>query len=75
MADAALIGAAVEGTLFLVKSSGVTRQELQVAIGRLRSGQVKLVGAVLTMYEAHLLNRGYSYRYGYTSSGRQPAAA
>ena len=63
IADASLLGAAADSTVFVVKSEGASRHEIQVALGRLEAEGINVTGAILTMYEPQLLNRGYSYTY------------
>jgi capsular exopolysaccharide synthesis family protein len=65
LADAVRLAAAVDATVFVVKSEGVTRDEARFALGRLRSQHSLVIGAVLTMFEAHrsLSSQYYTYNY------------
>ena len=66
LADAVRLAAAVDATVFVVKSEGVTKEEARFALGRLQSQHSRVVGAVLTMFEAHrsLTSQYYTYNYG-----------
>jgi capsular exopolysaccharide synthesis family protein len=65
LADAPLIGSKVEGTIFVVEARGTKRGMAQVAIERLRSANVTVLGAVLSKFESKHAHYGYGYDYGY----------
>lgn len=65
LADAPLIGSAAEGTIFVIESHGTRKSMARVAIGRLQSANVVLLGAVLTKFDAKRAHYGYGYNYGY----------
>ena len=65
LADATRLAAAVDATIFVVRSEGVTKEEARFALSRLQSQQSRVIGAVLTMFEAHrsLASQYYTYSY------------
>jgi succinoglycan biosynthesis transport protein ExoP len=73
LADAPLLGSQVEGVVFVIESHGTKESMARVAIGRLQSAQVHLIGTVLTKFEAKRAHYGYGYDYGY-SYGEPPKA-
>ena len=70
LADATRLAAAADATIFIVKSEGVTKEEARFALTRLRSQQSRVIGAVLTMFEARrsLSGQYYTYSYGETAA-------
>ncbi len=73
LADAPLIGSAVEGVIFAVESHGMRRSVVAVALNRLRSASVPVIGVVFTKFDDKKLF-GYTYDYGY-GYGRTAEAA
>lgn len=65
LADALLIASRVEGTVFAVESHGIRAGLVRVAIDRLRNAHARLLGVVLTKFEASRAHFGYGYDYGY----------
>jgi capsular exopolysaccharide synthesis family protein len=65
LADALLIASRVEGTVFAVESHGIRAGLVRVAIERLRGAHARLLGVVLTKFEANRAHFGYGYDYGY----------
>lgn len=65
LADAPLIGSAVEGMVYVVEAHGVRSSVIRAAIGRLQAANANLVGIVLTKFEAKRAGYGYGYDYGY----------
>lgn len=67
LADAPLLGAVCRATLLVIESGKTRTRAAQDAIGRLKSAENTIIGAVLTKYR-HLSNTyGYNYepyRYG-----------
>lgn len=68
-ADAPILAASVEGTLFALQSRSTRRGQARGAIKRLNVGPIKLLGVVLTKFNP--TNRsfdgydyGYDYKYG-----------
>jgi succinoglycan biosynthesis transport protein ExoP len=65
LADAPLIASKVEGIVFAVESHGIRSTMVRTALGRLASSNVRIIGAVLTKFEARRANYGYEYGYNY----------
>ncbi len=65
LADALLIGAAVEGTVFTIEAHAVRANLARTALDRLVMGHVRLFGCVLTMLDAKKASRAYAYDLGY----------
>lgn len=68
-ADAPLIAAITEGTVFVVEADVAHRGAARTAIRRLVSSRANVVGAILTKFDAPALgyynyNYSYSYEYG-----------
>ena len=71
LADAPILGNAVEATL-LVISSGKTRiSTAQAALKRLHSARARVIGALLTKYDASSAGYGY-YHDSYYAYGSKP---
>lgn len=66
-ADAPLLAAAVDGTIFVMEARGTRRAQVQGALRRLRMGSARLLGGVLTKFNTKSIQYGgYSYAYDYT---------
>ncbi len=65
LADALLIGSAVEGTMFVFDIKSTSRNTARVAIGRLLASQTHVLGVVLTKYDNKSATYGYGYDYSY----------
>jgi Mrp family chromosome partitioning ATPase len=65
LADTPLITTAVEGVVFVIESRATPISMARVAISRLRETRAKLVGVLLTKFEAKKAQYGYGYEYGY----------
>ena len=66
LADAPLLASRVEGTVMVVEAGGAGRNVVRTAISRLRMGNARLLGVILTKYEARKAGSyGYGYGYGY----------
>lgn len=78
-ADAPLLASAVGGTLFVLESRGTRRGQARGALQRLKMGNSKLLGAVLTKFNTRTTSYGgydyaYDYEYGAAStSGKKRA--
>lgn len=73
LADAPLIAARVEGVVYAVEAHGVRSTLIKTALRRLASANTRVIGGVLTKFEARRSHYGYGYDYGY-SYGRPKAA-
>lgn len=68
LADAPIIGAKVDTTVFVIMSNRITTNNIKAAMERLQFSGSRLIGITLTRYKAE--NRGHSnyYKYSYDSS-------
>ncbi len=72
-ADAPLLAAAVEGTLFVVESRNTRRAQARGAVRRLSMGNSRILGVVFTKFNAKSAAYGgydYAYDYNYGSEER-----
>jgi capsular exopolysaccharide synthesis family protein len=65
LADAPLLSSMCEGTLVIIESGGVRRAAALNAVNRLRGAGARLMGGVLTKFNAKKTGYGYGYGYGY----------
>lgn len=65
LADAPLIASHVEGVVFVLESHGIRSTLVKTAVGRLRSANARIFGAVLTKFESRRAQYGYDYGYNY----------
>jgi capsular exopolysaccharide synthesis family protein len=65
LADAPLVGSAVDGVVFVVEARSIQAGTVRIALDRLRAAHVNLLGAVLTKFEARRTRFAYDYDYGY----------
>lgn len=65
LADAPLIASRVEGVIFTVESHGIRSTMVKTALRRLASANARIIGGVLTKFEARKAHYGYGYEYGY----------
>ncbi|KTT71192.1 exopolysaccharide biosynthesis protein [Sphingomonas endophytica] len=65
LADAPLIASRVEGVIYAVESHGIRSSMVRTALGRLASANARVIGGVLTKFEARKAHYGYGYEYGY----------
>lgn len=70
LADAPLIASRVEGVIYAVESHGIRSSMVKTALTRLASANARVIGGVLTKFEAKKAHYGYGYEYGY-GYGRQ----
>ena len=76
LADAPLIGSRVEGVIYAVESHGIRASLVRTALNRLASANARVLGAVLTKFEARRGGMSYGYEYGYSyGQGEQRAGA
>ena len=65
-ADAPLLAAAVEGTLFVIESRSTRRTQARGSLRRMMIGKARILGAVLTKFNAkEAAYGGYDYAYDY----------
>jgi succinoglycan biosynthesis transport protein ExoP len=65
LADAPLIATRVEGVIVAIESHGIRTSLVKTALGRLASANARVIGSVLTKFEARKAHYGYGYEYGY----------
>lgn len=70
LADAPLIASRVDGVIYAVESHGIRVGMVKTALARLVTANVRVMGGVLTKFEARRGHLGYGYEYGY-GYGRQ----
>lgn len=74
LADAPILANVAAGTLLILKSGGTRIGAAQAAIKRLRIARARLIGGLLTQYDAKASGYGYGYYhdnyYAYGSSPR-----
>lgn len=69
LADAPLIASHVEGVIYTVESHGIRSTLVKTALGRLSAANARIIGGVLTKFEARRSSYGYEYGYGYGRDG------
>ena len=65
LADAPLIATRVEGVIYTVESHGIRSSLVKTALGRLAAANARVMGAVLTKFDAKKAHYGYGYGYEY----------
>ena len=75
LADAPLIASRVERVIYAVESHGIRASMVKTALGRLISANARVIGGVLTKFEARKAHYGYGYEYGYSYGRRDEANA
>ncbi|MXP40278.1 polysaccharide biosynthesis tyrosine autokinase [Altererythrobacter soli] len=65
LADTPLIGSRVEGVVYVVESHETRTSLAQIAVGRLRDSHSRVLGGLLTKFQAQKAHYGYGYDYGY----------
>lgn len=75
LADAPLIANRVEGVIYAVESHGIRSTLVKTALNRLASANARVLGVVLTKFEARRAHLGYGYEYGYNYGRSEHAKA
>ena len=65
IADAMLLGKAVEGTVLVIQAEGAAIRIIRAALQRLLIAQTRVLGVVVTKVNFGRFGYGYSYDYGY----------
>ena len=78
LADAPLLASRVGGVVLVVESGRTGRKVVKAAIRRLKMGNARILGVLLTKFDARVSGYGYGYGYGYSynyeySYGSKPA--
>lgn len=71
LADAPLIGSRVEGVVYVVESHGIRSSMVRTALGRLAGTQARVIGGVVTKFDAQKSYYNYDYDYGYNYGRRE----
>lgn len=66
LADAPILAASAAGTLLVVEAGGTGRNLLRGAMRRLNVGAPRILGVLLTKFDARKASYGYGYGYGYS---------
>lgn len=66
LADAPLIGRAVEGVIVAIEAHATEKSTARVAISRLRESHLNLLGVVVTKFNRKKAHYGYGHDYGYS---------
>lgn len=75
LADAPAIASIVDATVFVIEANRSSRGKTKAAIRRLLSARAKIIGAVLTKFDAKRIGYGNDYGYYYYYYGSQPGSA
>lgn len=67
LADAPILANIAKGTLMVVNAGGTRRDAAISAVKRLQVAHARIVGVVMTKYDARQAGYGYGYGYGYGS--------
>jgi capsular exopolysaccharide synthesis family protein len=65
LADAPMLASSTEGTLMVIEAGAIRRAAALNAVNRLRASEARLMGAILTKFNALKVGYGYGYGYGY----------
>ncbi|HEX8126636.1 MAG TPA: polysaccharide biosynthesis tyrosine autokinase [Allosphingosinicella sp.] len=65
LADAPMLASSVEGTLMVIEAGAIRRAAALNSVNRLRASDARLMGAILTKFNAQKVGYGYGYGYGY----------
>ncbi|HEX8307476.1 MAG TPA: polysaccharide biosynthesis tyrosine autokinase [Allosphingosinicella sp.] len=65
LADAPMLASSVEGTLMVIEAGAIRRAAALNSVNRLRASDARLMGAILTKFNALKVGYGYGYGYGY----------
>ena len=65
LADAPLIASVATGAVLTIEAGRTSRAQARAAIKRLRVGDARLFGAILTKFDSRKTAYGYGYAYAY----------
>jgi capsular exopolysaccharide synthesis family protein len=65
LADAPLLASFTEGTVMVIEAGAIRRAAAVNAVARLKAADAKVLGAILTKFDAQKAGYGYGYGYGY----------
>jgi capsular exopolysaccharide synthesis family protein len=72
LADAPILSNITDGTLLMVDAGKTRIRPAQAALKRLMAARARVVGALLSKYDAHTAGYGYGYGYGYQYGTYKP---
>ena len=73
LADAPILSNAVEGTMLVITSAKTRTSIAQAALKRLVAARARVIGALITKYDARAAGYGYGYKYeAYYAYGDKP---
>jgi capsular exopolysaccharide synthesis family protein len=70
LADAPRLASLTEGTIFVVEANAAHRGQAKAALRRLRDINARLIGVILTKFDAKKVGYGEDYGYSYSYSYR-----
>ena len=65
LADAPLIASVATGAIVTIEAGRTSRAQARAAIKRLRLGNARIFGAILTKFDSRKTAYGYGYAYAY----------
>lgn len=65
LADAPLLGSLVAGSLLVIEAGGTGRKLAKASMKRMAVGRAKILGVVLTKFDARKVGGAYGYGYSY----------
>lgn len=71
LADAPTLASKTAATLLVIQATGARRSVVRIATARLLQARAKLLGALLTRFNAQNVGYGYSYAYTYEYGPRR----
>lgn len=74
LADAPTIASHVDATIFVIEANGAHHGAAKVALRRLAAARARLIGAILTKFDARSTGYGYDYGYYYSHEEEKGAA-
>lgn len=72
LADAPAISSIAAATVFVIEANRSSRGTTKAAVRRLLAARARIIGAVLTKFDARRIGYGSDYGYYYTYYGAQP---
>lgn len=72
LADAVLLGNMADAVIFVIQFNSSKSSQARAAIARLESGGARVLGAVLTKFDARKTGYGEEYGYAYSYGNEQP---
>lgn len=69
LADAPLVASAADATIFVMEASKVPFAQARSALRRLNTNGAKVIGVILSKFDAREAGQSYTYNYGYYEYG------